>query len=162
MPSETRGAQELDPVLEFLRTIWALNHSIERTSIRMESALGVTAQQRFVIRLVGRLPGIAPAELADLLHVDRGSITAVLKRLEARELIVRTPDKEDRRRVSLSLSTRGKKLNLPAATSVEHAVELALEQSSDADVAAVKRLVRRLIAALDQVTDAADEAQSDR
>lgn len=162
MPTETKGVQELDPVLEFLRTIWALNHSIERTSIRMESALGVTAQQRFVIRLVGRLPGIAPAELADLLHVDRGSITAVLKRLEARELIIRTPDKDDRRRVSLSLSARGRKLNLPAATSVEHAVELALEQSSDADVAAVKRLVRRLIAALDQVTDAADEAQGDR
>jgi DNA-binding MarR family transcriptional regulator len=162
MPSETKGVQELDPVLEFLRTIWALNHSIERTSIRMESVLGVTAQQRFVIRLVGRLPGIAPAELADLVLVDRGSITAVLKRLEARELIIRTPDKDDRRRVSLALSARGRKLNLPAGTSVEHAVELALEQSSEADVAAVRRLVRRLIAALDQVTDTADEAQSDR
>lgn len=162
MPSDIKEARELDPVLEFLRTIWALNHSIERTSIRMESVLGVTAQQRFVIRLVGRLPGITPGELADLLHVDRGSITAVLKRLEARELIIRTPDQDDRRRVSLSLSPRGRKLNLPAATSVEHAVELALEQSPAADVAAVRRLARRLIAALDQVTDAADEAQSER
>lgn len=162
MPSDPMGGHELDPVLEFLRTIWALNHSIERTSIRMESALGITAQQRFVIRLVGRLPGITPGELADLLHVDRGSITAVLKRLEARELVVRTPDKGDRRRVSLSLSARGRKLDLPAAVSVEHAIELALKQSSSADIAAVKRLTRKLIASLDEVTAAADEAQRDR
>lgn len=158
MPSDIKGVPELDPVLEFLRIIWSLNHAIERTSIRMESVLGVTAQQRFVIRLVGRLPGITPGELADLLHVDRGSITAVLKRLEARQLILRTPDEDDRRRVSLSLTAQGRKLNLPAVTSVEHAIELALEQSSDADIAAVRRLVRRLIASLDQVTDAADVA----
>jgi DNA-binding MarR family transcriptional regulator len=157
MPPDMKGARALDPVLEFLRTIWALNHSIERTSIRMESVLGVTAQQRFVIRLVGKLPGITPGELADLLHVDRGSITAVLKRLEARKLIRRTPDKHDRRRVSLALSARGRKLNLPADTSVEHAIELALAESSAADVAAVRRLVQKLIASLDQVTDAADE-----
>ena len=159
MPSDKMGARELDPVLELLRAIWALNHSIERTSIRMESTLGVTAQQRIVIRLIGRLPGITPGELADLLHVDRGSITAVLKRLEARALVLRTPDDGDRRRVSLSLSPRGRKLNVPAATSVEHAVALALKQTSAADIAAVKRLVRRLITSLDQVTDAADQAQ---
>jgi MarR family transcriptional regulator, organic hydroperoxide resistance regulator len=157
MPAEVT-THELDPVLEFLRTIWALNHALERASIRMESALGITAQQRFVIRLIGRMPGVTPGELADLLHVDRGSITAVLKRLEARALVSRTPDPADRRRVALALTARGRKLNVPAAISVEHAVELALEGSPAADVAAMRRLARRLIAALDQVVDSAKQA----
>jgi MarR family transcriptional regulator, organic hydroperoxide resistance regulator len=159
MAADGPPAHELDPVLEFLRAIWALNHSVERTSIRMESALGITAQQRFVIRLIGRLPGVTPGALADLLHVDRGSITAVLKRLEARELVRRTPDSGDRRRVSLALTARGRKLNVPTGVSVERAVELALDQSPVADVAAMKRVVRRLIAALDRVSDDADGAQ---
>ena len=157
MPAEAT-THELDPVLEFLRTIWALNHALERTSIRMESALGITAQQRFVIRLIGRMPGVTPGELADLLHVDRGSITAVLKRLQARALVSRTPDPADRRRVSLALTARGRKLNVPAAISVEHAVELALEGSPAADMAAMRRLARRLSAALDQVVDSAKQA----
>ena len=157
MPVAATTTQELDPVLEFLRTIWALNHALERTSVRMETALGITAQQRFVIRLIGRLPGVTPGALAELLHVDRGSITAVLKRLEARALIRRTPDPEDRRRVSLALTARGRKLNVPSCISVEHAVELALAQSPASDVAAVRRLAHRLIAALDQVVDSAEQ-----
>ena len=148
---------ELDPVLDFLRTIWALNHAIGRTSVRMESALGLTAQQRFVVRLVGKLPGVAPAKLAEILHVDRGSITAVLKRLESRGLIRRKPHAEDGRRVSLSLTASGRKLDGPTQTSVEHAVSTALARCSRSDVAAMSRVVAELVSALDEVSAAADE-----
>jgi DNA-binding MarR family transcriptional regulator len=140
---------ELDPALEFLRSFWALNHAVERRSIRMESALGLTAQQRFVIRLVGKLPGITPGRLAELLHVDPGSITAVLKRLEQRELVVRTPDASDRRRISLTLSARGRKLNTPTPMTVEHAIASALEHTTAADLAAMRRIVARMVAALE-------------
>jgi DNA-binding MarR family transcriptional regulator len=146
-----REAEELDPVLEFLRSIWALKHAFERASIRMEEVLGLTAQQRFVIRLLGRLPGTTPGALASLLHVDRGSITALLKRLEARELILRKPDSLDRRRVFLSLSARGRKLDVSTPTSVEHAVEKALERSTAADIAAVRRILQRLVNALEEI-----------
>jgi DNA-binding MarR family transcriptional regulator len=145
---------ELEPVLEFLRSVWALNHAIERTSIRMESALGFTAQQRFVIRLIGHLPGVTPGRLAELLHVDPGSITAVLKRLEQRELVVRTPDPHDKRRVTLALSARGRKLDCPAAISVEQGVQLALQHTTSADLAAVKRVLGRLVAALEEIAEA--------
>jgi len=145
-------ANELGPVLEFLRAVWALNHAIERTSIRMESALGLTAQQRFVIRILGELPGISPGQLAELLHVDRGSVTAIIKRLEARDQVVRRADAKDGRRVSLTLTTKGRHLNVPAPVSVERAVELALDRSTAADVAAVRRVLGRLVTALDEVS----------
>jgi DNA-binding MarR family transcriptional regulator len=143
--------KELDPVLDFLRSLWALDHALESASSRMEAVLGLTAQQRLVIRLLGRLPGITPGQLATLLHVDRGSVTAMLKRLEARELIVRKQDEHDRRRVFLSLSARGRKLDAPARISVEHAVAGVLERSTPADVAAVRRILQRLVRALGEV-----------
>lgn len=142
-------AAELGPVLEFIRTLWALNHAFERASSRMEAQLGLTAQQRFVIRLLGKLPGVTPGQLSQLLHVDPGSITSTLKRLEARELVARKPDPDDRRRVSLSLSARGRRLDVPARVSVEHAVASVLERSTQADVAALRRLLGRLVEALD-------------
>jgi DNA-binding MarR family transcriptional regulator len=146
---------ELDPALDLLQAVWALNHALERTSIRMESVLGITAQQRFVIRLIGKLPGITPGQLAELLHVDRGSVTAILKRLEARELLVRTPDVKDRRRISLALSARGRKLDAPTQISVEHAAAQALRRSTAADLQAFRRLLRRLVNSLEEVTMAA-------
>ena len=35
----------LSPELELLRSYWALNHAVERTSKRMSARLGVTAEQ---------------------------------------------------------------------------------------------------------------------
>jgi DNA-binding MarR family transcriptional regulator len=161
-PNKVRETVGKQPVLEFLRALWALNHALERTSRRMELVVGLTAQQRFVVRLIGQLPGISPGRLAELLHVDRGSITAVLKRLEARDLLVRTVDTADRRRVFLSLSPRGRRFDAPAPVSVEHAVVQALERSTATDVAAVKRLLARLVAALDEVSATADDKPSKR
>lgn len=143
------AAQAREPVLEFMRSLWAFDHALHRASIRMEAALGVTAQQRFVVRILGKLGRISPAQLASLLHVDRGSVSALLKRLEARELVARRPDLKDGRRVQVSLTARGRKLDVPAHVSVEHAVAAVLERTSAADLAAVRRVLGRLVAALD-------------
>ena len=148
--AEGRGHQ-IAPVLEFMRGLWALDHALQKASIRMETALGLTAPQRFVIRILGALPGLTPADLAELLHVDRGSVTALLKRLEARELVRRSPDEQDGRRVLLSLTASGRKLNRPARMSVEHAVASVLEKTSAAELAAVRRVLGRLVTELDEL-----------
>ena len=157
MKQEVGGrGHQIAPVLEFMRSLWALDHALQRASIRMEAVLGLTAPQRFVIRILGALPRLTPAELAELLHVDRGSVTALLKRLEARGLVARSPDDQDGRRVLLSLSPGGRKLDQPARVSVEHAVATVLERTSAADLASVRRVLGRLVAALEEL--AASEA----
>lgn len=144
-------APQIAPVLEFMRSLWALDHALQKASIRMEATLGLTAPQRFVIRILGALPRLTPADLAELLHVDRGSVTALLKRLEGRDLVARSPDEQDGRRVQLFLTTRGRKLDRPARVSVEHAVKSVLERTSAADLATVRRVLGRLVAALDEL-----------
>jgi DNA-binding MarR family transcriptional regulator len=147
----TPHTPELEPVLEFMRVLWALDHALHSASIRMEAALGLTAPQRFVVRILGRLTNVSPAMLADMLHVDRGSVSALLKRLQARALVTRRPDATDGRRVFLSLTARGKKLDVPTRTSVEHAVASVLQRTTASDLAAVKRVLGRLVSALDEV-----------
>ena len=72
----------LDDVLRFMRLIWAVDHELERVSKRMESRLGLTIPQRLSLLLIGRSPGILASELAAILHLHRGTLSGVLRRLE--------------------------------------------------------------------------------
>ena len=59
-----KPAQKLGEPLDFLRTIWALDHQLQTASRRMETVLGVTGPQRFVLRIVHLNPGITPGDVA--------------------------------------------------------------------------------------------------
>ncbi|MFN9808356.1 MAG: MarR family transcriptional regulator [Deltaproteobacteria bacterium] len=84
------------PALDLMRLLLHVGHGLERLSLRMESRLGVTAQQRLVLRLIGRHPGITPGRLAERLHLDPGTISAIVRRLEAKKLVRRGSDPRDR------------------------------------------------------------------
>ena len=53
---------------------------------------------------------LSPAELADRTGVTRATITGLVDTLERDGLVVRTPDPEDRRMLSVGLTDRGEKL----------------------------------------------------
>jgi DNA-binding MarR family transcriptional regulator len=83
-------------------------------------------------------------QLASVLNVDPGTVSAALRRLEQKKLIERRRDPVDGRRVALGLTPLGRGLDTPAVGTVEAAVAelLASTPSSDVDVlsAALERL----------------------
>ncbi len=142
----------LEPPLAFLRELWALDHALASTSKRMHDRIGITAQQRMVLRFVGKLPGITAIELAEILHLERGSLSQALKLLEKRGLVSRRVDTVDRRRTFIELTKAGRKFDVPAVGTVERAVARTLDESSAADVARVRDLLRRLTDRLSDTT----------
>ncbi len=138
----------LGPALEFLEQLWALNHALEKLSGQMARKMGVTAQQRLIIRCLGRYPGLAAGSLAALLHVDPATISAALRRLEAKGLVERRRDPRDRRRASLGLTSQGRTIDRTAPGTIEHAVERLLAAAKPADLKATARVVAQLIARL--------------
>ena len=139
----------LGPALEFLQHLWHLNHALERLSLQMERRLGVTAQQRFVIRCVGKYPGMTAGRLARVLHLDPGTVSAALRRLEAKGVLARRRDPADMRRVTLGLTAAGRALDRPAAGTVEHAVERLLERKDGRVVGVTTALLRQLVGLLE-------------
>jgi len=131
----------LGPALEFLRHLSMLNHALERVSSRMDRELGITAQQRLILRCVGKFPGITAGQLATVLHLDPGSISAALKRLESKALLDRRKDPRDKRRVNLGLTAAGRALDRPTDHTVEHGVERLLERVAAPELAATKKLL---------------------
>ncbi|MCC6648877.1 MAG: winged helix-turn-helix transcriptional regulator [Polyangiaceae bacterium] len=139
----------LGPELGFLQRLWQLDHALERASTRMERTLGVTAQQRLVLLCVGRFPGLMAGQLAALLHVDPGTVSASLGRLEGRGLLERQRDPRDQRRVTLGLTPGGRALVRPSDVTIEHAVARLLGEVPEAEVATMLGVIARFVALLD-------------
>jgi DNA-binding MarR family transcriptional regulator len=141
---------------EFLQRLWACNHAVEQLSGSMVARLGVTAQQRQMLRCIGKFPGIPAGQLAELLRVDPGTISAALRRLEAKGLVDRRRDPRDHRRTALGLTARGRELDRAMPGTVEHAVDGVLATSTDAELATTARVLDRLIASLHAELPGAD------
>ena len=60
---------DLDPVLDFMRLLWSVEHGLQSTSKRMEATLGITGPQRLVLRIVTVRPGLSAGELARIVHL---------------------------------------------------------------------------------------------
>lgn len=144
----------LNPALSFLQRIWELNHALQRLSSRMERTLGISAPQRFIVRCVGRYPGMTAGQLATMLHLDRGSVSAALRRLERQGLLKRRRDPRDRRRVTLGLTRKGRAMDVARSGTVESAVVHLLESSSTSEIEVTRSVLRRLSAALGDEEDA--------
>lgn len=144
----TRSARSsefpLGSSLDFLQRLWRLNHALERLSGRMERQFGVTAQQRVIIRCVGTYPGITAGQLAAVLNLDPGTVSASLRRLEQKKLLERRRDPADSRRVALGLTRQGRALDTPAVGTVEAAVAELLETTSANDIQVLTAALERL------------------
>ncbi len=140
-PGTARG---LGGPVEFLRLVWAVDHSLQSASKRMTRALGVTGPQRLVIRIVGLRPGCSPGELAKVLHLHPSTLTGILKRLIARRAIAAQPDERDRRRTRLHLTHRGRELDRLRQGTVEAGVRRALAGLRGREVRTAARVLRRL------------------
>lgn len=146
--SEDTDLPALGRTLDFLASIWELNHALEATSSRLKASIGITAQQRMIIRIVGKFPGISAGQLAALLRIHPGTLSTALLRLSRRGLVVRERDARDKRRVVLGLTAKGRSFDQPLPVSVEGAVTQMLAAVSADDVAATQRCMRALVSAL--------------
>ena len=138
-----------DRALDFIRLLWAVDHQLHSVSKRMVGRLGLTAPQRLAVRFIGRQPGIGVGALATLLHLDPGTVTGIVQRLEAAELVTRVRSTGDTRRLHLDLTSRGRSVNRLRKGTVEAAVRRTLSVVSAADATAAELVLRRLAADLE-------------
>jgi DNA-binding MarR family transcriptional regulator len=73
-------------------------------------AVGLTYPQYLVMLVLWEHNQLTVSEIGERLFLDSGTLTPLLKRLEASEFVVRKRDSADERRVYVSLTTAGKNL----------------------------------------------------
>lgn len=135
---------DLDPVLQFMRLMWSVDHGLHKVSKRMASDIGLTGPQRLAIRIIGRSPGMTAGELASLMHLDPSTVTGILRRLEHGRMITRRSDPADARRTRLRLTARGRGIDRRSAGTVEAAVRRALASLPAQQVEAASQVLTAL------------------
>jgi DNA-binding MarR family transcriptional regulator len=143
----------LDRILAFLRLLWALDHGLQRVSKRMEAERGVTGQQRLLLRVASRNPGISPGQLAEALHLHPSTVTGLLQRLARRGYLTRRRDPTDGRRFSVRLTPKARPAVAPGPRTVEALVGKALSIFPDGKIEASEELLRALANALERGTE---------
>ncbi len=111
---------ELDAMLCF--AIYSAGHAFTRFYKPRLEALGLTYPQYLVFLVLWQEDGLTVKALGDKLFLDSGTITPMLKRLSARDLVRRERDKVDERLVRIFLTEEGramreKALAIPLAVS---------------------------------------------
>jgi DNA-binding MarR family transcriptional regulator len=103
---------QLDSMLCF--AIYAAGHAFTRFYKPRLDAIGLTYPQYLVFLVLWEADGITVKELGDKLFLDSGTITPLIKRLEARGLVRRQRDEEDERLVRIFLTDEGRALRAKA------------------------------------------------
>src|SRR5262245_47335576 len=157
MPDRSRAARPhelLDPVLDFMRLLWRIEHGLQSTSKRMGASLGITGPQRLVLKIVGQFPGISAGEVAHVVRLHPSTLTGVLQRLVDKGLLVRGRDPIDSRRIRLRVSTAAKRFTTNSRGTVEAAVEAALRRMPSPHVRRAREVLLAVANALDAGHDA--------
>jgi DNA-binding MarR family transcriptional regulator len=140
----SRQRAPLTNTLAFMRLLWAIDHRLRALSKQMHGRIGMTGPQRMVLRIVGRLPRIMPSQLAELLYLDRGTLTGIVERLAAQRTLRRVPHPRDGRSVLLELSAKGRALDRETGGTVEACVRRALASLPRGKVEAAKQVLEAL------------------
>ncbi|BCK56707.1 MarR family winged helix-turn-helix transcriptional regulator [Nocardia wallacei] len=113
-------------------------------------ALGLTYPQYLVMLVLWERDGRSVGELCAELNLDSGTLSPLLKRLQASGLVERTRSVADERRVEIRLSDRGRELREQACgipAEMAEAIGMPIEE-----IEALRDTLRRLTHALTEHT----------
>jgi DNA-binding MarR family transcriptional regulator len=145
-----------DPLLQLGNqlcfAIYSAGHAFNRVYKPLLDRLGLTYPQYLVMLVLWERDGVPVKDIGERLFLDSGTLTPLLKRLEAAHLLKRTRSTEDERQVLISLTSQGQALRERART-VPQAI-LAASACSLGELSAMKN---ELIALRDRLNAAAGE-----
>ena len=105
-------------------------------------AIELTYPQYLVMMVLWEHDSQTVNQLGGKLHLDSGTLTPLLKRLETKSLVSRTRSKTDERIVNITLTPKGKDLQTQAATipqQLMQAMNLEME-----DLEELKRIITKI------------------
>ena len=116
--------------------VYSTAHAFNRVYKPLLDKLRLTYPQYLVMLVLWERDGVPVKDIGERLFLDSGTLTPLLKRLEAAQLIKRTRNTEDERQVLIALTAQGQALREKART-VPQAI-LAASACSLGELSAIK------------------------
>lgn len=99
---------------QFCFALYSASLAMTKTYKPLLEQLGLTYPQYLVMLVLWQEDGILVKEIGEALFLDSGTLTPLLKRLEAAQLVRRQRDPQDERQVRIYLSDQGRALKQAA------------------------------------------------
>lgn len=144
MPDEIEDSLLLDRQVCF--PLYAASNLLTRLYRPVLEKIGLTYPQYLVMLVLWEHTPQTVGSLGERLHLDSGTLTPLLKRMEGTALITRQRDPLDERRVLVALTDKGRLLREQASV-VPTTLAQGLNLSSD-ELDALRGAVQKLVALL--------------
>ena len=126
--------------------VYSTAHAFNRAYKPLLDRLGLTYPQYLVMLVLWERDGLPVRDIGERLFLDSGTLTPLLKRMEAAELIKRTRGTEDERQVLIALTSQGQALREKA-----RAVPKAILAASACSVSELSAMKNEIIALRDRL-----------
>lgn len=158
--SEPVPGPQVEPAEQLAHLVPALWRTMKRAS-RSERSLPATEAQVSILRLVIEHGGLTPAQLADVLHVARPTVSNLLKGLVRDGLVEREMNKTDARQLTIRPTERGRSILNSFRQERTRALQQALDDVPGEPPIDVGTLVVTLHQLLSRLEGIADRVQQD-
>jgi MarR family transcriptional regulator, organic hydroperoxide resistance regulator len=132
--------------------VYSTAHAFNRFYKPMLDRLGLTYPQYLAMLVLWEQDGVSVKEIGDRLYLDSGTLTPLLKRLEAAGLVKRTRSTEDERQVLVALTPQGQALKEKA-----RGVPQSILEASECSVAELVALKSEIVTLRDRLNAALGE-----
>jgi DNA-binding MarR family transcriptional regulator len=137
---------------QFCFALYSASHAMTKTYKPLLDRLGLTYPQYLVMLVLWEQDGVLVKDIGARLFLDSGTLTPLLKRLEAGGLLERRRDPHDERQVRISLTEAGRALRTEAQAIPEQVLCASRQQLS-----ALGRLRGELSAVRDDLFKSMDQ-----
>lgn len=122
--------------------LYAISKEIIRQYSPFLDELDLTYPQYLVMLVLWEFGEQSVGEIGDKLHLDSGTLTPLLKRLQSKDLIARTRSQTDERTVIITLTNQGRALE-HQAVNIPNQVSDCLNLTAD-EVAVLQKIASQL------------------
>ena len=143
-------SDDMGVIIDALRSIV---RELRLASREAEQRVGVHGAQLHALRQLADNPATSLTELADRTHTDISSVSVVVSRLVEQGLVARKASDDDRRRLALGLTARGRAVIRKAPETGSSRLLRAASHLSDREVHALATGLSKVVAGLSKTDD---------
>jgi len=110
MKTQMSNATQQELIQECMQSLRRIVKALEDYSLVVEKRFGLTGPQLWALWELGRNGPCALKDLAEKMKLDSSTVVGVVDRLVVKGLVVRNPDPQDRRRISLAPTAKGEEI----------------------------------------------------
>jgi len=135
----------VDQLFELAISVKAAQREIERRLNDAMRPLGLTGPQAEALTVIGQAGPLSLKQLGDLLIAEAGHPSRLVDRLVDAGLVARETAGDDRRRIDLSLTASGRRLERRVETARDEVLALGRTLIGDRDLEPALQLLRELL-----------------